>query len=146
MAAAAEVDVVAKIACLRVDSKSKAEKIGQYYAALVPARPNLRKYPVQIKRYGLTLKPWSTWTSSKSPLWWTANNKTKHQRDMHFNDANLKNALNAVAGLYVMLLYAFPDQAMHGELLPRPQLLSVPESHVAGYGPAEDASDISYVL
>ena len=146
MAAAAEVDVIAKIACLKVDTSSKAKNIGQYHAALVSARPNLRKYPIEIKRFGLSLKPWSTWTSAMAPLWWTACNKTKHQRNTHFKEANLKNALNAVAGLHVMLLYAFPDEATHGALLPRPQLFSVPESHITGYGPVEDASEIEYLL
>jgi len=51
--AAAEVDVVAKIACLKVDSTGKAEKIGQYFTTLMSARQSLKNYPVQIKRFGL---------------------------------------------------------------------------------------------
>lgn len=146
MAAAAEVDVVAKIACLKVNPSSRAEKIGQYYSILTTAHLKLRKYPIQVKRFGLMLKPSSSWSATKSPLWWTAYNKTKHQRNTHFQDSNLKNALNAVAGLYVMLLYAFPEDASLGTLLPRPQLFSVPDSHITGYGPAEDGSAMEYLL
>ncbi len=37
-----------------------------------------------------------------------------------------------------MLLYAFPDEAQQGQLSPRTQLFSIPESFINGYGPVED--------
>jgi hypothetical protein len=40
-----------------------------------------------------------------------------------YDRANLKNALNAVAGLYVAVLHLYRTKAEHGELRPNPQLL-----------------------
>lgn len=122
MAAASEVDVLAKTACSRVAPAKKPGKIDQYKAILATGRPNLESYPVQIRRYGLVLTPWSNWTSGTNPLWWRAYNDVKHERNNHYSKANLKNALNAVAGLFVMLIYAFPDEASNGQLVPIPSL------------------------
>jgi hypothetical protein len=44
----------------------------------------------------------------------------------------LKNALNSVAGLFVMVLYLYRDKARLGELSPSPQLLRVDERHFGG--------------
>lgn len=144
MSAAAEVDVVAKIACARVAPTSRCERIGDYYQVLSAHRKGLKTYPIRIGRFGLELEPWTSWTARRSPLWWTAHNQVKHRRDQSFPAANLKNALNAVGGLFVMLLYAFPDEAQQGTLMPRPALFSVPETHVAGYGAIEHGSPVSY--
>jgi hypothetical protein len=56
----------------------------------------------------MTSKPWSNWNNlNEHPLWWTANNKIKHQRTEHFEKANLKNAFNAVGGLLITTLYYY---------------------------------------
>ena len=41
----------------------------------------------------------------------------KHDRDEHFKDANLLNAMFALGGLFVLLLYLYP-----GDPLRRPRL------------------------
>lgn len=146
MSAAAEVDVVAKLACVRADASAKRANIRDYYKILSLHRPKLKDYPVRIDRFGLKFKPWTSWTSTQSPKWWEACNQVKHRRDAEFPAANLKNALNAVAGLFVMLLYAFPDEAQNGSLRPRPQLFSIPETHVTEFGPAELGTPFSYLI
>jgi hypothetical protein len=133
MAAAAEVDVVAKIACSRVNPATTAGNIEEYRLELVPARPNLPGYPIQINRFGLDFEPWINWSTGTHPDWWRAYNAVKHERNNEYAQANLKNALNAVAGLYVMLIYAFPDEARAGSLAPMPGLFSVPETKTDGY-------------
>ncbi len=133
MAAASEVDVVAKLACRRVNPATTASNIDEYRLELVPARLNLPKYPIQINRFGLDLEPWSSWCTGTHPDWWRAYNAVKHERHNEYAQANLKNALNAVGGLFVMLLYAFPDEAHDGLLAPSPSLFSVPESRTDGY-------------
>lgn len=56
--------------------------------------------------------PWEEWQKPKSPpLWWTANNKVKHHRQEHFVDANLKNVLNATAGLLLLLAISYDHVA-----------------------------------
>lgn len=105
MVAAQEVDVVAKELCSELAPKAKAGKIGAYKAVILKSFPGLPKSKVEIPKHGLTLKPWSEWaTGENPPLWWTANNKVKHERREHFHQATLKNTLNAVGGLFILLL------------------------------------------
>jgi hypothetical protein len=146
MSASAEVDIVAKLACGHVNPKAKCRTIVDYHKVLATGCPNLKNYPVRILRFDLKFKPWTSWSAKVSPKWWTACNQVKHHRDTQFSAANLKNALNAVAALYVMLLYAFPTEAQQGGLHPRPQLFSIPEEFVAGYGPIEMGTPVSYRL
>ena len=46
-------------------------------------------------------------TDNQNPLWWGSYNNVKHHRHEHFKDANLKNVLNAVAGLLVTVFYFY---------------------------------------
>lgn len=131
MAAASEVDVVAKIACSYVNPNAKPENIDEYRDVLVPNWPNLPNYPVQLSRFGLNCTPWANWANKANPDWWRAYNNVKHKRNKHYGEANLKHAIDAVAGLYVMLLYAFPREA-EGALGPPPTLFSIPMSHIEG--------------
>lgn len=57
-----------------------------------------------------------------SPTWWQAYNRIKHHRDQHFLQANLENALNALAGLFVMVLLFYEEPAGAGKLAPNPLL------------------------
>jgi hypothetical protein len=63
---------------------------------------------------------------------WTAYNKIKHHRHKEFPRANLHNALNAVATLFVVVLYQYADKARTGHLGPAPQLLRVDDAHFGG--------------
>lgn len=105
MTASAEVDVVAKSLCNRINPDAKASSINAYQAVLLVAYPDLPNATVFIPRFGKELRPWSNWQKEKStPHWWTANNKVKHHREEHFKLANLKNVLNSIAALFVLLL------------------------------------------
>ena len=126
MAAAAESDVVLKALCRSVDRASRVRSIGGYFPIVDRTFPGLFTLPVLIDRYNLTLKPWSDWTEATPPRWWTANNKLKHERADRFDDANLKNCLNAVAGLFAVVLYLYREEAASGQLLPAPALLRIP--------------------
>lgn len=137
MAAAAETDVVCKQLCVKHDPKSKASKIGAYKATVLAHFPRLPQFVVTLPRYGLSLKPWSNWSKKKdgeAPLWWTAYNKIKHQRHTDFHQGNLKNALNAVAGLFVMVIHLYEEEATEGLLAPSPALLSVSNESNGGVG------------
>ena len=133
LASAAEVDVVCKLICKKINPKSKADNINKYRDEIKPAYPVIPKFKVLLPRYGLTLNPWNNWTKMNGvPDWWTANNKIKHQRDSQYARANLQNALNAVAGLFVLLLYLYKEQTELGQLSPSPKLLRVEEKHHGG--------------
>jgi len=45
----------------------------------------------------------------KTPKWWDCYNKVKHERSLHFREANLENVLFATAGLCVLVLYFYYD-------------------------------------
>ena len=141
MASAAETDVVCKQLCKKLNPASKADSINQYRDEIQATYPNIPTFGVWLPRYGLTLQPWDNWKNNEVPLWWTAHNKVKHHRDSEFHQGNLKNALNSVAGLLVMVLYLYREKAISGELSPSPTVLRVTEDHYAGitygaYGPA----------
>jgi hypothetical protein len=104
LASAAEVDVVCKQICRSINTRSKAERISRYRTEIVPAFPNIPNFQVLLPRFGLTLTPWDDWNKSGGvPFWWTAYNKIKHHRDSEYHRADLKNTLNSIAGLFVMV-------------------------------------------
>ena len=133
MASAAEVDVVCKRLCKKLNPDSSAEKIHHYRNEIKSAYLYIPSFGVFLPRYGLTLRPWSNWQKDDGvPDWWIAHNKIKHNRDSQFHRGNLKNALNSVAGLFVMVLYLYKEKAELGELLPSPTLLRPTEDHFGG--------------
>jgi hypothetical protein len=91
------------------------------------------------------MTPWSNWGEGKSPDWWRAYTGVKHERNNHFSAANLKNTLNALAGLYVMLIYAFPQEATQGLLTP-PELLSIPDHAHGGWSNMGTYTTVHYRL
>lgn len=134
MATAAEVDVVCKQICKKVNPKSKAGSINKYRDEILQVYNSIPDFKIIMPRYGLTLTPWKNWANQKNnvPFWWTAYNKIKHHRHTHYQRGNLENALNAVAGLFVMVLYLYREKARLGELLPALKLLQVTEEHFNG--------------
>ena len=123
-AAASEVDVVARQLCRKLDETSKADGIAGYCKTILANHPEICESVVVMPQYGLSLAPWSGWTMDASPGWWEAYNKVKHHRHTHFSKASLKNALEAVAALFILLLFFYRDEARTGKLRPDPRLLS----------------------
>lgn len=133
LASAAEVDVVCKQLCKRINQKSKADNINKYRTEITIVYPIISDFKILLPRFGLTLTPWDEWKKTGGvPFWWTAYNKIKHHRDSHYDRASLKHALNAVAGLFVMVLYLYKDKATQGLLFPVPQLLEVENERLDG--------------
>jgi hypothetical protein len=147
LASGAEADVVCKQICKIINRNSKAERVNKYRSEIVPALPLIPDFEVLMPRFGLTLKPWDEWRNVDGvPLWWTAYNKIKHHRDSEYGRANLKNALNAVAGLFVVVLYLYKEKAESGELLPSLQLLRADEKHVEAIINSGYESGVAYAL
>lgn len=132
LATASEVDVVAKLLCKTVDPCSSPEKINEYREVLNLARPTIKDMTVTIPRFSLTLTPWSNWRRNRTPQWWSDHNAVKHERNLNFRKANLKNTLNAMAGLFVLLLHYYKDAAENAELAPDPSLFMVSDKFIAG--------------
>lgn len=121
MASTQEIDVLLKQICQKNGDGSNNETD---YRAFIPQKyPKITDIEVELIKYELAFTPFKDWKNGKTPSWWTANNKVKHQRHTHFNNASLKNLLNSVCGLMVMNLYYYEDILDTGELFPGTQLL-----------------------
>lgn len=111
MVSAQEVDVIMKKLCKLVQPNSNPEKINHYKEIITENIPEFTNEIVQIQRYGMSSTPWSSWNNAEEhPLWWTANNKIKHQRSEHFEKANLKNAFNSLGGLLIATMYYYKNE------------------------------------
>lgn len=139
LAASSEVDVVAKLLCQRLDPAAPRSNIDQYRQVLA-SLPDLPAMRVFVPRYGLELTPWSNWSSATNPDWWRSHNNVKHERNAFFQEATLKNALNAMAALLTIVFqyYRFTMQGdtspLHPkdttrELQPRSSLMQLPDDH-----------------
>lgn len=140
-AAASEVDVIAKLVCQQVSPAAPCGNIEQYRTVLLVEFPNLPTTHIFVSRYGLTLTPWDNWAGPNNPDWWRSYNNVKHERDAHFQEATLKNALNALGGLLIItyLYYNYSLAAVGAprlnpkettkQLQPESTLLRLPEDH-----------------
>lgn len=126
-AASSEVDVVAKKYCKILEHNCPADNIGNYKTIITKYHPDFNSIKVHLPRFGLTLTPWNKWRTDTQPLWWRAYTKVKYERHEHFAEANLKNALNAVAALYVLQIFLYRKEAESGKLSPNPQLFLIGE-------------------
>jgi hypothetical protein len=106
-AAASEVDVVSKVLCKQIEPSARRNNINDYKAVLLRALPDLPGSHVLIPRYGLTLTPWDEWGGTDNPYWWHSYNNVKHERDLHFAEATLKHALNALAALLLVTFHHY---------------------------------------
>ncbi|WP_440222061.1 hypothetical protein ACQQ2N_13320 [Dokdonella sp. MW10] len=104
-AAAAEVETVMVLLCHLFDPKSEASKFSHCVKPLREAFPEMWREKVVVPRFGLTLQPWDEWRKkNKTPFWWQSYNHVKHARHKSFAEATMKNAVNAMAALYLVTL------------------------------------------
>lgn len=125
LAAASEVDVLAKCICQIIAPKSPRKDINDYRTNitneenqririlttdLVPNPAYATKMSgleIRIPRYGLAFTPWENWARGKNPDWWHSYNHVKHERDQYFHEATLQNAINALGALLIMNYYYY---------------------------------------
>ena len=109
----------------------------QDYRTFVPtAYPNFPKAEIQVARYGLSFTPFAAWAAGATPVWWTANNKVKHERHNHFGKASLENMLNSVCALLIANLYYHDANGTIGDLFPGTTHLA-PIGMVASVSPTD---------
>lgn len=135
LSASSEVDVIMKQLCFLLDSSQAANNISDYRSIIKDKLPSRVKEEVYIDRYSLSFKPWDNWNGNQNPNWWRSYNNVKHQRNIHFREANLQNAINAVGALLISVVFyykkVFAKIARHEinfkdttrELNPKPSLL-----------------------
>jgi hypothetical protein len=126
VSASSEVDVISKLYCQKLTPLASYENINDYRTCIVSEFPRFPSFKVSIPRYGLERKPWQKWDEGENPPWWKSYNKVKHERHNYFGDANLENALDAVAGLLCLMIAYYRERIW--ELSPWPKLLHVEET------------------
>lgn len=98
-----EIDVILKSMCKEINSGFTGDKINHYTPVILNWKPMIVEQEVLMK--DIKLKPFSNWNAEQSPDWWRPYNKVKHERLSNYKEANLKNVVNALAGLYVLERY-----------------------------------------
>lgn len=133
LTAASEIDVVARQLCSKINSDSKADNINEFAKEILMEYPHLNDLVVRIPRFDLEFQPWKHWTDKNSPPWWSSYNKIKHERHKNFEKATLENFLNALAGLFTLLLLLFKDEAEKGDFKPHCRLLEPSKPYELAY-------------
>ncbi len=133
LAAGSEIDVTSKIFCEKIaPGKLKKEPNINYYREIITNKyPQLSSMKITIPKYQIDLNPWEKWQGNENPLWWRKYNDIKHQRHQMYQEANLENTLNAVAGLFVFAYYLHVKWIPINNL-PWPKLLSVDDTYIQG--------------
>lgn len=103
--------------CLSVDRTQATNNINDYKSVIQAQLAAFIDEEICIDRFGLSYRPWESWNGNQNPDWWRSYNNVKHQRNNHFNEANLQNTINAVGALLLTVVYyykyAFSIEAGH---------------------------------
>lgn len=100
-----EVDVVLKTICKELSGITE-NNMPAYTDLVLKKWETLSEQKVRMNT--IELQPFKNWKPSLSysaPDWWTPYNRVKHERLENFRKANLKNVMNALAGLYTLESY-----------------------------------------
>lgn len=101
-----EVDVILKSICKELGNSSANDMENGYTPTVLSVWGTIVTQKVGFK--DVELQPFSNWKQApdyKSPDWWTPYNNVKHKRVHNYKKANLKNVVNALAGLYILENY-----------------------------------------
>jgi len=134
---ASEVDVVMKKHCEQLSPDTEVERIDQYREVLRPLNPDLERTKVFLPRFGLELIPWKNWQTNKTPNWWSDHNDVKHERGDNFAKANLENVLNAMGGLFLLLILYYRNDRNCPKLVPRNTLFKAPRKLIKPGAPLD---------
>lgn len=100
-----EVDVILKSICKELNNPSANNMKSGYTPTILNQWSAIPTQRVKFK--DIELQPFANWKQEpyQSPDWWAPYNDVKHERVDNYRSANLKNVVNALAGLYVLEKY-----------------------------------------
>ena len=103
LSAAAEFDVISKRYC---KLRGLSAKLNKSLPNRLQLLSEMRSFSqaVYIYPFNLEIHPFSDWNNLQTPEWWKAYNRVKHHRDKSYKDANIKNCIESMAGLFLVLL------------------------------------------
>lgn len=102
--ACTELESVFKLLCIEITGESPEGNIGKYKELILGRYPHIGDAVVTVKRWGTDVKPFQEWTTGKLS-WWSAYQEVKHNRGEYFSGASYKNAVYALAALYIAIFY-----------------------------------------
>lgn len=112
LASSSEVDVVLKEICKLLDNSKNPRSIDDYRSIFKEILPKhifdgFINEVIYIPRYNLDYGPWINWENDINPNWWQSYNKVKHERSLHYSEANLQNVLNSLGGLLIVVVFYY---------------------------------------
>jgi|CXWL01.1.fsa_nt_gi hypothetical protein len=117
-----ELDVLFKVVCRSACPGRNPDSIGKYFSC-VSGKYRLESEAVRVDRLSTRVLPFEHWGENSPPAWWTAQNKVKHHRHEHFQEATLGNTLHALCGLFVGNLLALNEFSLIDQVHDVPVLL-----------------------
>jgi len=105
MAASSECDVMFKLLCSNFSQSPS--NIDGYRTCLMANCPEIAQEEYHLPRFSLSSCPLDNWLNNpaSNPFWWRSYNQVKHERNIHYPEANLKNTLGAMGTLLICNLY-----------------------------------------
>lgn len=107
-----EIDVILKAICKELKVEVQEKNICEYTKAILSDSFWKSIISQEVEFKNIKLQPfmkWSVKTINKKETvclkWWTLYNEVKHNRAAKYQEANLKNVLNSLAGLYILENY-----------------------------------------
>lgn len=115
-----EIDVILKTICKEFGCE-KAESMPEYTEKVLNKWQDIAEQ--RVKMNSIELRPFQNWRKAPdyhAPDWWPLYNDVKHDRVSSYRKANLKNVVNALAGLYILEQYIvkFIGDRDHSEDVP----------------------------
>lgn len=119
-----------------------AMKLDEYYIKM-PSYPSIK--------HSNPFKDWNSENPTQSLVWYDAYNKTKHDRENNFSNANLKNAIDAVCAVFILFFTQYGANEIRkwsSEITSFFQLEETPnwcvtETYIYPYDVAEDSPERS---
>lgn len=107
MLSCAEIESAFKKLCKEVAPDGKHGNMENYKSVILKKFPRICSCKVVVPRWGSQeICPFAEW-GSKPLFWWDAYQNVKHSRFSYMKEATYKNAVYALAALYVVLLYLY---------------------------------------
>ncbi|NMC58934.1 MAG: hypothetical protein GYA51_06075 [Candidatus Methanofastidiosa archaeon] len=108
IASSSETEVVLKDLCKIIDNSFlniKKPNIMDIKNLITKHCKNLIVEPFYIDRYDIKRQPFINWKSNITLKWWDSYNNVKHNRNSNFNEANLRNVIDAMGALLISNFY-----------------------------------------
>lgn len=111
----------------------KPRTICDFYDCVASRFPSFGESNILIRRYSLSVSPWSQWSTTEAPEWWKMGyNKIKHDRVQHPDASTMIRAISSVGALAVVLYHYYRVKFGLKCMMPAeiaPHLFELDESH-----------------